>query len=45
MATGTSINRIDSQLDKVVEIPINIINCPKYPGCLIFLYNPVSINL
>ena len=43
--TGIIINTIDNQFDNALDIPIKIISWPKYPGCLILLYNPVSINL
>jgi len=37
--------RIDNQFDIDVEIPMKTINCPRYPGCLMNLYKPVSIIL
>lgn len=42
--TGTIVSMIDSQFDKQADMPGIIINCPRYPGCLIFLYSPVAIS-
>ena len=42
---GISMNMIDSQLDNDTDIPVKIIICPRYPGCRIYLYKPVSISL
>ena len=33
-------NRMDNQLDIEIDIPIKMINCPRYPGCLMNLYKP-----
>ena len=43
--TGINIAKIDSQLDNAIAVAVKIIICPRYPGCLIFLYNPVFISL
>jgi len=36
---------MDAQLDIEVEIPRKMISCPRYPGCRMNLYRPVSMNL
>jgi hypothetical protein len=43
MVTEIIMRRTDNQLDREVEIPKKIINCPRYPGCLMNLYKPVSM--
>jgi hypothetical protein len=40
---GSIMARIEHQLDIEAEIPRKMINCPRYPGCLMNLYNPVWI--
>jgi hypothetical protein len=43
MLIGISMNSMDNQFDNEIEIPMKMINCPKYPGCRMLLYKPVSI--